>query len=239
MDGPVPASLRSGVSGCCCPRSHSLLRSRRQRIDGWRGRWPAARGFSGLKSFCPGLRRHSTAGFGKHHFIGNGVERWSRQRQRRRHKRFLRPPELAGGAKVPPSKNPGGRIGRGVPDVAGDADPETGYFVIVDGQEAVIGGTSAVAPLWAGLMVRFNQKLGASVGYLNPLLTASSAPTCTTSLRVTSVPTSRPRDGTLVRDGEAPMVGSCLLTSGPSQPPRRQGRGKESHEDKLSLLCFR
>ena len=40
----------------------------------------------------------------------------------------------------------------------------------MDGQEAVIGGTSAVAPLWAGLIARINQKLGNSVGYLNPLL---------------------------------------------------------------------
>jgi hypothetical protein len=40
---------------------------------------------------------------------------------------------------------------RGVPDVAGDADPNTGYVVRVDGQTGVIGGTSAVAPLWAGL----------------------------------------------------------------------------------------
>ena len=83
---------------------------------------------------------------------------------------FFDLPSWQAGAKVPPSKNPGGRVGRGVPDVAGDADPETGYFVIVDGQEAVIGGTSAVAPLWAGLIARLNQKLGATVGYLNPLL---------------------------------------------------------------------
>ena len=40
---------------------------------------------------------------------------------------------------------------RGVPDVAGDADPETGYDVRVDGTDTVIGGTSAVAPLWAAL----------------------------------------------------------------------------------------
>ena len=42
-------------------------------------------------------------------------------------------------------------VGRGVPDVSGDADPVTGYDVYVDGQPSVIGGTSAVAPLWAGL----------------------------------------------------------------------------------------
>jgi kumamolisin len=55
-----------------------------------------------------------------------------------------------------------------VPDVAGDADPVTGYQVLVDGKKLIIGGTSAVAPLWAGLIALFNQKLGHSVGYLNP-----------------------------------------------------------------------
>jgi len=39
---------------------------------------------------------------------------------------------------------------RGVPDVAGDADPDTGYDVRIDGEDTVIGGTSAVAPLWRG-----------------------------------------------------------------------------------------
>jgi kumamolisin len=73
-------------------------------------------------------------------------------------------------AGVPPSANPGGHIGRGVPDVAGDADPETGYQVLVDGQQFVIGGTSAVAPLWAGLIAIANHLLGHSVGYLNPTL---------------------------------------------------------------------
>jgi kumamolisin len=59
---------------------------------------------------------------------------------------------------------------RGVPDVAGNADPETGYAVRVDGSAAVIGGTSAVAPLWAALIARVNQLSGKSAGFLNPLL---------------------------------------------------------------------
>ncbi|HLH08729.1 MAG TPA: S53 family peptidase [Terriglobales bacterium] len=65
--------------------------------------------------------------------------------------------------------------GRGVPDVAGDADPQTGYDIIVDGTEDVFGGTSAVAPLWAGLIARLNQGLGTPVGYLNPLLYSEPA----------------------------------------------------------------
>ena len=63
-----------------------------------------------------------------------------------------------------------GKTGRGVPDVAGDADPETGYRVRVDGQDQVIGGTSAVAPLWAGLLALCNQQLPKPVGFLNALL---------------------------------------------------------------------
>ena len=59
---------------------------------------------------------------------------------------------------------------RGVPDVAGNADPETGYKVRIDGSDTVIGGTSAVAPLWAALVARMNQNLGTPVGYLNPTL---------------------------------------------------------------------
>jgi kumamolisin len=58
--------------------------------------------------------------------------------------------------------------GRGVPDVSGDADPETGYQVRVNGKNEVIGGTSAVAPLWAALVALLNQKLGAPVGFPHP-----------------------------------------------------------------------
>lgn len=60
--------------------------------------------------------------------------------------------------------------GRGVPDVAGDADPNTGYLVIVDGQEGAVGGTSAVAPLWAGLIALCNQQLGKNLGWFHPAL---------------------------------------------------------------------
>ena len=73
-------------------------------------------------------------------------------------------------AGVPPSANPSKKVGRGVPDVAADADPATGYVVRVDGQDTVIGGTSAVAPLWAGLIARLNQALDKPVGFLNPTL---------------------------------------------------------------------
>ena len=82
-------------------------------------------------------------------------------------------PSYQDDANVP--KAPNGFAGRGVPDVAGDADPETGYNVVVDGQQQVIGGTSAVAPLWAGLLALINESLGKNVGYVNPLLYGASA----------------------------------------------------------------
>jgi kumamolisin len=83
--------------------------------------------------------------------------------------RFFGLPNYQQGAGVPPqhdTKKPG----RGVPDVSGDADPATGYRVRVDGQNLVFGGTSAVAPLWAALIARVNEKLGTHAGFANPKL---------------------------------------------------------------------
>ncbi len=76
-----------------------------------------------------------------------------------------------------PTSLASGRQGRGVPDIAGNADRRTGYTILVNGQELHgVGGTSAVAPLYAGLLARLNQRLGRSVGYLNPLLYQKLAP---------------------------------------------------------------
>ena len=61
-----------------------------------------------------------------------------------------------------------------MPDIAANADSETGYNVLVDGQWSVIGGTSAVAPLMAGLVALANQKLKRSVGFINPKLYAAN-----------------------------------------------------------------
>ena len=73
---------------------------------------------------------------------------------------------------LPPSVN-AGRTGRGVPDVAGDADPNSGYSVVVDGQTQVIGGTSAVAPLWAGLFALINAAAGRPSGQPHAVLYAN------------------------------------------------------------------
>lgn len=80
------------------------------------------------------------------------------------------PPLYQVGASVPPSANPEHRIGRGTPDLSADASPATGYRVRIDGQDLVLGGTSAVAPLCAGLIALINQKLGRQVGFINPAL---------------------------------------------------------------------
>ncbi len=79
-------------------------------------------------------------------------------------------PEFQKNLTLPPSANNDKRIGRGVPDVAGNASPLTGYRIRVHGSDTVMGGTSAVAPLYAALTARVNGALGRPVGYLNPFL---------------------------------------------------------------------
>jgi kumamolisin len=69
-----------------------------------------------------------------------------------------------------------GRPGRGVPDVAAAADPATGYQVRVDGQDIVLGGTSAVAPLWAALVCRLVQALGRPLGQPHQALYGPARP---------------------------------------------------------------
>jgi len=85
---------------------------------------------------------------------------------------FFPKPSYQANVKVPaPAKSAGGR---GVPDVSADADPFTGYSVVIGGTKQGIGGTSAVAPLYAGLVARINQsmaiKVGNPLGFVNPLL---------------------------------------------------------------------
>jgi kumamolisin len=84
-------------------------------------------------------------------------------------------PTYQASAKPPVSVNPTHFKGRGSPDIAGDADPATGYQIHVDGKDAVFGGTSAVAPLWAALIALINEQLGKHVGFLNPTLYAKAA----------------------------------------------------------------
>jgi kumamolisin len=91
---------------------------------------------------------------------------------------FFPKPSYQANVKVPTPANKAG--GRGVPDVSADADPYTGYSVVLGGTKQGIGGTSAVAPLYAGLIARINQSLtgggGNAVGLINTLLYAQSIP---------------------------------------------------------------
>jgi len=61
-------------------------------------------------------------------------------------------------------------VKRGVPDVSLDADPESGYDVIIDGNEEVIGGTSAVAPSWQGIWARAQAAHGGALGFAGPVI---------------------------------------------------------------------
>ena len=77
---------------------------------------------------------------------------------------------------APTSANPAGvtgvgsGTGRGVPDVAADADPSTGYKVWAYGERTVVGGTSGATPLWASLLGLIEQNTGKRMGWLTPLL---------------------------------------------------------------------
>jgi kumamolisin len=69
-----------------------------------------------------------------------------------------------------PKRNHTGTAGRGVPDIAGNASPFSGYTQFINGRSEPIGGTSAVAPLYAGLIAIINSNLGVPAGFLNPAL---------------------------------------------------------------------
>ncbi|WP_058185337.1 S53 family peptidase [Terracidiphilus gabretensis] len=74
------------------------------------------------------------------------------------------------GAPLPPANTQYG-TGRMVPDVSADADPNSGYQMYVHGAATVVGGTSAVAPLYAGLFASFGTKLG----FVTPTLWANQS----------------------------------------------------------------
>lgn len=84
---------------------------------------------------------------------------------------FFGLPSYQTGAGVPKSINDNTHVGRGVPDVAANASFNAGYTgITVNGTSSIGNGTSASAPLWAGLIARINAALGVNVGFVNPLL---------------------------------------------------------------------
>jgi kumamolisin len=82
-------------------------------------------------------------------------------------------PARAGGSGSGSGSGPGGR---GVPDVAGNADPATGYQIYSGGTAQVVGGTSAVAPLWAALISRLAEASGQRFGLIQTRLYAGVTP---------------------------------------------------------------
>ena len=79
-------------------------------------------------------------------------------------------PDYQSGCNIPAPHGTVNSTGRGIPDISAVADPSTGYTVLVDGVEMVVGGTSAVAPLWAGLIALINEQLGKNLGWFHPAL---------------------------------------------------------------------
>ncbi|HZU14461.1 MAG TPA: protease pro-enzyme activation domain-containing protein [Chloroflexota bacterium] len=65
---------------------------------------------------------------------------------------------------------------RGYPDIAADADPNTGAYVCYGSSSscAQFGGTSLASPLWAGMLADINQYLSAqgkpAAGFIDPTL---------------------------------------------------------------------
>jgi kumamolisin len=94
-------------------------------------------------------------------------------------------PSFQAGFSLPTSVN-GTGPGRGVPDVAGDAAPSSGYLIVVDGKKEVVGGTSAVAPLWAGLTALINQKAAVPVGFLPAFLYPQAKASRALTMEITS-----------------------------------------------------
>lgn len=86
------------------------------------------------------------------------------------HFRWLPPYQV--GAGVPVSLVDG-HVGRGVPDVAGNASIHSGIKgIVVNGVPTIGNGTSASTPLWAGLIAVLNAALGTRLGFINPTLYA-------------------------------------------------------------------
>ena len=121
-------------------------------------------------------------------------------------------PRPAWQAGTPVPLNRVGRRGRGVPDVAANGDPATGYRVFVWGKWCVGAGTSAAAPMWAGLIARINQARGAPVGLVTPFLYKNFRDlTRTGALRPVASPAGRVRRNWNRHTGLGAPTGAHLL----------------------------
>jgi len=133
-----------------------------------------------------------------------------------------------------------------VPDVSGDADPNSGYNIRVDGQNTVVGGTSAVAPLWAGLAAVANQQLGAKVGFIQPAIYAAKAAAAFNDITEGNNPAFSAGPGWDACTGQGSPKASALIpllapvgttpvptptptpTPAPAPPPKKKKKKKKS-----------
>ncbi|WP_054969345.1 S53 family peptidase [Alicyclobacillus ferrooxydans] len=67
---------------------------------------------------------------------------------------------------------PTSTVGKGVPDIAMDADPNSGANVYINGTPTVVGGTSLASPLALGVWARLESSHGNHLGFAAPLLYA-------------------------------------------------------------------
>lgn len=127
---------------------------------------------------------------------------------------FFAVPSYQANAGVPKSINDGTHAGRGVPDVAANASLNAGYTgITVGGSDFTGAGTSASAPLWAGLIAVINAALGANVGFVNPALYAIGPAGSTTSPARLGRPTTQ-------------MAASRDIPPGPAGTPARAGAAR-------------
>jgi kumamolisin len=157
-------------------------------------------------------------------------------------------PRYQSSAGLRPTSANDGSPGRGVPDVAGNADPLTGYVIHHRGLDSVVGGTSAVAPLWTALFAVVSASTGHRLGNVLPALYGARA------VGFTDVTTGDngayradrgwdPATGLGVPAGrglcaalKTSMVlrGPLRLTAATGHAPHDEGRRRHGHQHELS-----
>jgi len=190
LDASVNGGSRCGLPVCRSAGCHHYRCSRRQRVNRRIDRQQCR--FSCVEPARSGMRRTKLDANG-----ATIVSEWCGTswpqgwRYRRRREQRVCPSQLAGERRRSQTKRydrRAWRAGRGR-----RCRPNTGYTIRVDGDTSVIGGTSAVAPLWAGLVAVANQQLGTQVGSSSRLSTRRRLPRRSTTLpRATMAPSRRP-----------------------------------------------
>jgi kumamolisin len=149
---------------------------------------------------------------------------------------FFPLPTWQANAGVPVPTDPAG--GRGTPDVSGNADPSTGYQIRVDGGDYVVGGTSAVAPLWAGLIALANQQNGKSAGFIQPAIYAAKASSAFNDITKGTNYIGSPVGFTAGKGWDActglgsPIAPKVITTINPaSQPGKKKKKKKKRHAE--------